>query len=329
MSVLSGVVLVGGVAMAQPTGGDAAPAPAPAAGSGSAEGSAVAPIEDAPPSDMEGRDENPDAPRISDEPVVPTGPAAPVKKSGYPIEEVQRPITLPQNMGEVSIAPHFQVSPFAGSDALRFRFGITPKVQLGLTYVYGGLYDDPLDTSDKVGFHAGKAGGLDVTVLVQNWLGVKVRLPVYLDPFAMSFAAGAPMKFRFGKVAIGGMEDVLNITIKRFPPSLYQEAYNAEGASFDMTHSQQSRGRLRFSGYAEYQQSPKLALIGRIGLDRDLGAGGGGAAGTSTVETTQTFIRGGVQFSPRRFLDVGASVGFDNLAKAGSFGLGGFFALRI
>jgi hypothetical protein len=329
MSVLSGVVLVGGVAMAQPKGGAPAPAPAPAAGSGSAEGSAVAPIEDAPPGDMEGREENPDAPRYGDEPVAPTGPVGPVKKAGYPIEEVDRPITLPQNMGEVSIAPHFQVSPYMGGDALRFRFGITPKVQLGLTYLFAGAYDDPSDTSDKVGFHAGKAGGLDVTVLMQNWIGVKVGIPVYLDPFAMSLTAGAPMKFKFDKLAIGGMEDVVNITLKRFPPSLYQEAYNAEGAFFDMTNSQQSRGRLRFSGYAAFQQSMKLALIGRLGIDRDLGAGGGGAAGTSTVETTQTFIRAGVQFSPRRFIDVGASAGFDNLAKAGSFGLAGFFALRI
>lgn len=330
MSVLGGVVLVGGVAMAQPTG-DATPAPAPATGSGAAEGSAVAPIEDAPPGDIEGRDENPDAPRTGDEPTTPAGPVvAPLQKAGYPIEEVDRPITLLQNMGEVSIAPHFQASPYMGADALRFRFGITRQVQLGLTYVFAGGYDeDPMTPPDKITFHAGKAAGLDVTVLLENWIGVKVGLPVYLDPFAMSFAAGAPMKFIFKKVAIGGMEDVLNITIKEFPVSFYQEAFNAEGARNKTTGSQQSRGRLRFSGYVAYQQTPKLALIGRLGLDRDLGAGGGGAAGTSTVETTQTFIRGGVQFSPRRFIDVGASLGFDNLAKAGSFGLAGFFALRI
>jgi hypothetical protein len=329
MSVLSGVALVGGVAMAQPTGGTT-PAPVPATGSGAAEGSAVAPIEDAPPGDMEGRDENPDAPRSGEEPVTPVGPVEPVKKSGYPIEEVQRPITLPQNMGEVSIAPHLQVSPFAASDALRFRFGITPTIQLGLTYLYAGAYDsDPMDLKDKTSFHAGKAGGLDVTVLLQNWIGVKVGVPVYLDPFAISVTAGAPMKFIFGKIALGGMEDVVNIRISEFPPSLYNEALNAEGARNKTTGSQQSRGRLRFSGYVAYQQSMKLALIGRLGLDRDLGAGGGGAAGTSTVDTTETFLRGGAQYSPRRFIDVGASVGFDNLARAGSFGLAGFFALRI
>ena len=50
-----------------------------------------------------------------------------------------RPITLPQNMSEVAIGPHAQVSTRpAGTDALRARYGITRQVQLGLTYVLGG-----------------------------------------------------------------------------------------------------------------------------------------------------------------------------------------------
>jgi hypothetical protein len=330
LSVLSGVVLAGGAALAQPTGGAAAP-PAPATGSG-AEGSAVAPIEDAPPSDMEGRDENPDAPRTGDEPTGPTpGPAPVIKKSGYPIELVDRPITLPQNMGEVSIGPHITVDPFTFSDALQFRFGVTRQIQIGVAYVYGGVYDaDPLDAMDDTKFHAGKAGMLDVTYLLQNWIGIRVGVPVYLDPFAMSFNAGAPMRFKLhDKVQVGGLEDVVNITLYEFPPSIYNESLNGLGALNKMSGTGQSRGRLRFSGYAVYQQSMKLALIGRIGLDRDLGAGGGGAAGTSVVNETQTFLRAGLQFSPNRNLDVGGSVGFDDLATADSFGVAAFFAVRI
>ena len=97
----------------------------------------------------------------------PRAVAAPVAKkpTGYPIEEALRPITLPQNMAEVSIASALRSSPFADADALRARYGITPQVQLGLTYVFGGIYDDPT-TDEKTGkaFHAGKAVGLDVTV---------------------------------------------------------------------------------------------------------------------------------------------------------------------
>lgn len=312
-----------------PAGG-AAP-PAPATGSGAAEGSAVAPIEDSPPSDMEGRDENPDNPHAGDEPAGPAaGPAPAMKKSGYPLEFVERPITLPQNMGEVSIAPHITPSPFTFSDALQFRFGVTRQIQLGLAYVYGGVYDaDPGDMVKDNKFHAGKAGMLDVTYLVQNWVGVRVGVPVYLDPFAISLDLGAPMKFKFGKVAVGGLEDVLNITLHEFPPSIYREDLNAEGVANKMSGTSQTLVRMRLSGYAAYQQSAKLTLIGRIGLDRDFVDGGGGAAGTSTVNTTRTFLRAGAQFSPNKNLDVGGSLGFDDLSETDTFGLAAFFAVRI
>src|SRR5512142_176963 len=88
-----------------------------AGGSGDAAGSAVQPIEDTPPSDMNGVDENPDNPHAmtNQEPKAAVAPVA-KKTTGYPIQEVLRPITLPQNMSEVSIAPHMQVSPLFASD---------------------------------------------------------------------------------------------------------------------------------------------------------------------------------------------------------------------
>ena len=350
ISVLSVVVVASaGAAVAQPKKAPApakgapapAPAPAPAApaagsgggsgsGSGSGEGSAVQPIEDAPPADIEGREENPDAPRGDEATSVVAVPVA-TKPAGYPIEETQRPITLPANMAEVSIAPHGRASsPFAASDALRARYGITRQVQLGLTYVFGGIYDDPTTVKKQYAFHAGKAAGLEVTVLLTNWLAVKAGVPVYFDPFALSFAAGAPMKFIINeKLALGGLEDVINIRIHEFPPSFNQELFNAQGAYNKMNNTEQSRGILRFSGFAEYQQSPKLALLGRIGIESDLGAGGGGAAGSTTGSATTTFLRGGLLFTPKKFLDVGGTLGFDDLSTYRSFAFAGFLAVRI
>lgn len=330
LSTLWAVVFTGGVALAQgtpPAGG--APA-APPAGEGS--GSAVAPIEDAPPSDMEGTSEDPDAPRGGDETkVTQPGPQPVMKKSGYPIEESKRPITLPQNMFEVSINPHFMASPYVGGDTLRGRFGITPQIQLGLNYVIGGVYsDDPLDSSTKKKFHVGKTAGLDVTVLVTNWLGVRAGLPVYFDPFAMSFAAGAPMKFIFDKFAIGGLDDLLNIRIKEFAPRYDYELYNEANAVGIDSNSETSRGFLRFSGFVAYQHKPNLAILGRFGVENDLGSGGGTAGGGSTsVSETTTFLKAGIQFTPKKFLDVGAMAGFEDLSTAGSFGLTGILALRI
>jgi hypothetical protein len=323
--VLSAVVLAGGVALAQP---NPTPAPAPADGAGSA----VAPIEDAPPSDMEGTSEDPDAPRGTiDEAPVPTGPAPTVQKTGYPIEEAQRPITVPQNMSEISLTPQFMASPFVSNGTLRARYGITRQIQLGLTYVIGGVYDDPDLSSEKKAFQVGKTGGLEVTVLIKNWLGVRVGLPVYFDPFAMSFAAGAPMKFIFEKFAIGGLDDVINIKIAEFAPRYDYELINniaAAGIGDNGNNTQQSRGFIRLAGYGIYQQKPNLALIGRLGAEFNLGAGGSaGAAGTSSE--TQYFLKAGVQFSPRRFLDVGVLAGFEDLSKSGSFGLTGILAVRI
>src|SRR5439155_11532013 len=128
--------------------------------------------------------------------VVSVVPPKEMKKSGYPMEEVVRPITLPANMSEVGLAPHAQVKPYAGADALRARYGITRQVQLGLTYLFAGIYDDPVTMTTKdYGVHGGKAVGLDLTVLLADWIGVRVGVPVYLKPVAASLTIGVPLKF--------------------------------------------------------------------------------------------------------------------------------------
>ena len=303
-----------------------APAPAAGSGSGSGSGSAVEMTEDPPPSDMEGTTENPDAPRGTKEEVV----AAPVKaapRTGYPIEEALRPITLPQNMSEVALDAHLQVDKFAAASTLHARYGITRQVQLGLTYLIGGVYaaKDFGETTGGTKFHPGKAVGLDVTVLLQNWVGVRLGVPVYVNPLALSLQLGAPMKFVFtDKFAIGGLDDLLNIRLKRFVPSFYQEAYNTNNKALDDTSSILSRGAIRISAYAVYQFKPNLALIGRAGLNfEDLGSG------KTNIGDTTSFIRAGLSFTPKKYLDVGGSLGFDDLAHNGTFGPAFYLALRI
>ncbi len=342
VSVLS-VVLVASatVVVAQPKGGAKAPAktpvapaktpaPAPAAGSGSAApaagsdaGSAVQMAEDPPPSDMEGTNENPDAPKTGDGSAATVVIAPVVKKSGYPIEESQRPITLPKNMSEVSIDPHAQIKPFAGAMALRARYGITRQAQLGLTYLLGGAFDDPKTlTSDKVGFHPGKAVGLDVTVLLQDWIAVRLGVPVYIDPVAVGLELGAPIKFILtDKFALGGMDDLLNIKLYRFAPSFYQEAQNASNAANEASGTTQSAGVLRFSAYGMYQYKPNFVIIGRFGVNiGDI---------NDTLHSSSTFIRAGFNFSPRKMLDVGLSLGWDDLSVAGGFSPAAHLAVRI
>ena len=325
---VSVVAFATSVAVAQPAK-DAPPAPSgsppPAAEGG--EGSAVEMVED-PPSDMEGTDENPDAPRtIGNEPAAVTAIPEKKKTVGYPIEEALRPITLPQNMTEVSIDPHVQVSPFHGTAALRGRYGITRQVQLGLTYVLGGVYDDPGTVSDKTSFHPGKAVGVDVTILLRNFLGLKIGVPVYIDPVAVGMTIGVPMRFYLTeKFTLGGMDDLLTFKIRKFAPTFINDVDNARGAAFDENNTTQSRGQLRFSVYGIYQHKPNFALIGRAGVTIDDFSGTRNNFGYGGQFT---HLRAGFQFTPRRYLDLGLSVGFDDVSELGSFSPAAFLAVRI
>jgi hypothetical protein len=340
-----------GSASGSGSGSAPAPTPAPAAATdpaatpGGGSGSAVQMTEDTPPSDMNGTDENPDAPKsIGSETKVDATAKGPKRAPAYPIEEALRPITLLQNMSEVSIAPHAQFGdgssiPYAGGDALRARYGITSDIQLGFTYVFAGIYPDPAAAESasmptyNYGFHSGKAIGLDVTVRLQEWLAVKVGVPVYLSPVAVSIAAGAPIKFHFGdKYALGGLDDILNVRVNdKFAPDFYQE-YNNARAEYELkSMTTQPYGHVRFSAYGIYQAKPDVAVIGRGGIDIGLSANSSAMAGNAsgTGGGTTTYLRGGVQWSPRKFVDLGASLGFDDLAHIGSFGPAGFLALRI
>jgi hypothetical protein len=320
-----------------PAKGTPAPAPTPNAGSGSGSATPAPPDEGPPPKDMEGRDENPGNPGGVgvDEPKKDVkATVVPKKKTaGYPIEEAARPINLPQNMSEVAIGPHAQLGigsgdVYKGADALRARYGITRRVQLGFTYMLFGGYDDPVTTDDKIGLHSGKAGGFDVTVLLEDWIGVRVGAPFYIKPVAASLSIGVPLRFRLNeKYTVGGMDDLLNIKLYKFAPSFYHEANNAQAVQNDDTMTTQSRGQLRFSGYGIMQYDRKTAFIGRLGFQledftatRTQSNAGGGIA---------YFIRAGVQYSPRKWFDAGIFLGFDDLATIGSFGPSAILAARI
>ncbi|MBA3499049.1 MAG: hypothetical protein M4D80_20205 [Myxococcota bacterium] len=317
-------------------------APVPAAGSGSGSADAPPPVDEGPPPDMDGKDENPGAPKPlpGEEPnKVVAAPEKAVKRSGYPIEEVLRPITLPANMAEVAIGPRAVIDAdgvgYAGSDTLRARYGITRQIQIGLNYVIGAIYDDPKTNEDKIGFHPGKALELQVTYLVTDFLGVRLGVPVWIykpganvDSSSPAFGLniGVPLKFRFGdKLAIGGLDDLLSIRIMQFAPSLELEYLNAYRAHSRDTNTSQSAGFIRFSGYAVYQQSPKLALIGRFGIQledfstRKTDAGGG----------IITSLRAGLEYTVKTYLDVGIALGFEDLDDLGSFGPTTLLAFRI
>jgi len=315
-----------------------APAKDPAPGSGSGDagaGSAVEPIEEPPSAtEMNGTDDNPDAPHAltTEEAKKPVVAAAPVKKV-YPVELAQRPITLTQNLTEVSIAPHLQVKPFAMSDAVHARYGITDQIQIGVTYLYMGAYASELVFPGTTGnsFHSGKAFGFDVTYSIFDWLAVQVGVPFYVSPFALGLQIAAPMKFHLSdKFALGGLDDLLSISLHNFAPSFYQEVDNASAAQNLTTTTPNSHGHLRFSVYGIYQYTPNFAIMGRLGLDDDLGTSNGSNVPGGTLNGgTTVYLKAGFLYTPVHYLDVGLQLGFDSLNDGGSFGPQAFLALRI
>src|SRR5262249_29448164 len=125
----------------------------------------------------------------------------------------------------------------------------------------------------------------------------------------------------------GGFDDLLNIKLDHFAPTFYQELQNATNAAGTMTNTTQSAGELRVSLYGLYQYQPNFAFIGRTGIPMEDFATRktDGCAG----ECLTTFISAGFHYPPRKYLDVGLSIGFDALAHGGSFAPAGFLAFRI
>ncbi|MCA9677389.1 MAG: hypothetical protein H6709_03155 [Kofleriaceae bacterium] len=295
---------------------------APDGASDDAAGAAVELDEDPPPEDMEGTAENPDAPKlIGDEDDAAAKLAPGVKRTGYPIEEVLRPLTLPAVTSEIALDAG---STFGNLDAevgLRARYGITRQWQLGLRYGIGGIFDSVGDTTDKTSFNTGKAVGIDVSYLVFDWLAARVTVPFYVDPFATALTLGAPMKFRFGdKFAIVAVEDFLEIKLNRFVPSLTSEAANDALVQLDSTGSLTPDANLHLGGGVIYQLSPQLALRGDLGITFvDL-----------SDADAPTNIRGLLQYSPSAKLDLFGSMFIDALDRAtDTFGIRVGAAFRI
>ncbi|HVK78253.1 MAG TPA: hypothetical protein VM734_33340 [Kofleriaceae bacterium] len=269
-----------------------------------------------------GTEENPDAPRFGDDPVI-EGPQAPrAKRTGYPVAEVARPITLPDFTSETRL--ELPIFPSGGIDAelgLRARYGITRQAQIGVRYAVGGFYDDPGDMSDKVEFNTGKAVGVDFQYLVTDWIAPRIVIPMYVDPFAIGMTLGAEMKFRIGdKLALVGFEDIVSFKLTdEFVPNLENERNNEVTVIGRRSDTIAPDGHLRFDFGAVYQATPELAITGRFGVTfvdfRD--------------DDTPTSLRVQAQFTPKPSFDVIGRIGFEALDDSSSLNLGGAIQFRI
>ncbi|MBK9032931.1 MAG: hypothetical protein IPL61_16935 [Myxococcales bacterium] len=270
-----------------------------------------------------GAEENPDAPRVMGE-AADAGPKTPaVRQTGYPLEEVLRPITLPDFTSELRLEAAMYPSPFDLETGLRARYGITRRAQLGVRYAIGGLYDDGKKMPAKVGWNTGKAVELNFSFLVTDWIAPRIALPMYVDPFTIGMTLGAPVKFRFGsKFAIVGFEEVVGFKFqkKKFLPTLDSERTNEGIVGGLATSTINSDGFIRLDFGAVYQLQPNLALTGRFGINFD---------DFSTRGDTGSSLRVQAQYTPKRRIDLIGLMGFDRLDDGDTFHLTGALQVRI
>jgi hypothetical protein len=295
------------------TGAGAATGAGATVGAGGANAGAAVEMtdDDKPSDDPTGTKENPNAPHVGDDdaPIGVNTTAPPPRPTGYPIQEVLRPITLPQSTSEVAIDLRTAFDHADAEGVLRARYGITRQIQAGLIYDIGGVFSDAAPVPSNK-FNTGKAAGVEGSYLLTDWVAIHVRVPFYMQPFAMGLTLGAPMKFRFGdRFAITAFDNLVDITLdNKFTPDLSNEAANRAFAAESMTNPVRHDGNLRFLGAAIYQLDDKTALIGSTGfVEPNFGHNGANA---------QYPLEGIVQWSPSPKLDLAGRLGFDDLAQA-------------
>jgi hypothetical protein len=299
-------------AFAQPAGG----------GAGGGSGSEVELDEDPAPAagDETGGEENPDAPTIGDQPTE-TGPAAPVaKKTGYPIAEVERPITLPDFTSEVRLDIRAFPDPFDTEFGLRARYGITRQAQAGVRYSIGGIYNDG-KADMKTKFNTGKAVALEFQFLVQDWIAPRVTIPMYVDPFAIGMTLGGQMKFKIlDKLALVGFEDVVGFKLTdKFVPDIESERFNEFQADNLVDNQINSDGYLRFDGGAVYQAKPNLAVGGRLGVTFN----------DFSDNDASSSLRVFGQLTPKKMIDLIGQIGWFALDDNATFHINVAIAVRI
>lgn len=251
-------------------------------------------------------------------------PAYRYAKRDYPREVVHRPLTLPEDQAEVMLDV-----PFVAGDGnptltqvLRGAFGVTVDLQLGVTYSVG-LERLNAETGEK-GFEVGKAVSLDAAYTIfPGYLAAQLRLAFYADPdiFGLALVLGAPFKLTLAdRWAIFGAADLVTIKLTGLAVYPADPARNLAAVALDARGGTTPAGSIDLNLGVAFQAKPNLAVWGTVGL------------GWPDFDTNdQPFaLFAGLTYTPRRFWDIGARIGFLSLDDpATSFSIGAFAAVRL
>ncbi|MFH0901344.1 MAG: hypothetical protein V2A73_12015 [Pseudomonadota bacterium] len=263
-------------------------------------------VEDA--SDFDTDDNIDDDPNAIEETRPRTPPATVVAKArrysrnDYPIEQINRPLTLAAELTEVSLElPLAMGDSKSLSQVLRAAHGVTQDVQVG--FIYGGLWSITGST-----YEVGKAFAATAAyTIVPGILAAEMRLPFHCSPFAMGLTLGVPFRWRItDKLALSGGQELLEIRMYKFPvdPSdpgydLVQEAAHSEGDA-------PAKGNVNLRLVGLYQAKKNLAAMLAIGFQW-----------LNFGDQIPSMLVG-ASYSPTANLDIGLQAGFQ-LDEASAF----------
>ncbi len=262
-----------------------------------------------------GSEEDPDAPTPTGDEDEGRGNA----ETGYPTNVVRRPITLGQNMAQVSYTIGIggltdkiayrrreDTEPFRAGGWLTAEYGITNRIQLGLLYGTG-TYGQALADGDK-GYEAGKAFSVQLVYLLQDWVGIQLEVPFLVEPRNVGVTLGAPMKFRFtDKFALFFGEDLVTFRVTGLVPFPEDSVSNASAVdAHDERGADQDDGDITIKGGAIVALGDKLTFKGTFGVV---------AADFQQTDAGSPLWADFIYVASKRF-DLAARVGFANLAEA-------------
>jgi hypothetical protein len=244
-------------------------------------------------------------------------------KTDYPIELVQRPLTLARLQAQVSVELPFMVAGGSPTFAqtLRGAFGVTRDLELGLSYGVGLLLLDAADEQST--YEVGKAVSIDgAFTILADILAAQARLGFFFDSdlFGMSFTVGVPVRVRLMKrwILFTGA-DLLTVKLVGLPVYVDDPAANLAAVALEARGGTTSRGSVDLPIGSAFQIRPDLAVAATFVFHwPDF---------EQNDQPISLWL--GASWSPMRTVDLGLRLGFARLDEADSFGVALGAALRL
>jgi len=259
--------------------------------------------------------ENPNAPILVGEKKPAVKKKLKKVAAGYPLQIVDRPLTLFRNMAEVYVDYPINVDPFVASGLIRGSYGVTSEAELGLKYGFGSIADSE--------FVEGKVFSIEGGYYLTDWAALRVSIPILVDPFAMGLRIGVPVRLKImDKLAIVGGHDLVSFSLVSFVPDVANAANTASLVARDEINEILPDGDIRINAGLLYQHSKKVAFMAEMGVH---------APDFSLDDQPVPLHVGAMLSAPfKAGVDYGVRVGFGNLDDAKhTFGIALFAALRI